>query len=209
MNGMRLLRLVSLSVALFAVSASTAFAQAQNAETFLRDRHQAVERILSRAARTDAGRSRRQTELDSALEGLLDYDALAEAALVDHWSGLQPAQRTEFVGLLRQLVQRSYRNNLESTRDFVIRYTGTDTRGQSHIVHTTARSRTNGRAPEVGIDYELRQNGASWKVTDVVTDGVSLVRNYRSQFHRIVQRDGWDALIRRMRERSQSDRNDV
>ena len=73
--------------------------------------------------------------------------------------------------MLRQLVQRSYRNNLESTRDFVVRYTGTDTRGQSHIVHTTARSRNNGRAPEVGIDYELRQNGGSWKVTDVVKEG--------------------------------------
>lgn len=206
---MRLVRTFAFSIVALAISASSALAQTPTAEAFLRERHQSVERILARAARSETDRTRRQADLDTALGGLLDYDALAAAALVDHWSGLQAAQRTEFVTLLRQLVQRSYRGNLESTRNFLIRYTGNDTRGQVHIVHTVARSRTNGRAPEVGIDYELRQDGSSWKVTDVVTDGVSLVRNYRSQFHRIVQRDGWDALIRRMRERVASAGNEI
>jgi len=30
---------------------------------------------------------------------------------------------------------------------------------------------------------------------------VSLVRNYRTQFNRIIEREGWDALITRMRDR--------
>ncbi|MBK8168775.1 MAG: ABC transporter substrate-binding protein [Sandaracinaceae bacterium] len=181
----------------------TSRAQAQNAdpEEFLRERHQTVERILSRPARTEADRARRQGELNTQLTHLLDYDSVAATALVDHWNGLSAAQRTEFVSLLRQLVERSYSRNLESTHNYVVRYAGVQAQNGASIVRTYARSRSNGRAPEVSIDYTLRQTDGVWKVTDVTTDGVSLVRNYRSQFHRIVQRDGWDALMRRMRER--------
>jgi phospholipid transport system substrate-binding protein len=40
-------------------------------------------------------------------------------------------------------------------------------------------------------------------VFDVVTDGVSLVRNYRNQFNRIITDHGWAELIHRMRDRLQ------
>lgn len=214
MTTLRALRLAMVLTAVFGsasglVGAAVAQSAPADAEAFLRERHTTVERIISRPARTDSDRSRRQAEVNAALRDLLDYNTLASAALVDHWPALTPAQRTEFVELLRQLVERSYSRNLESTHNYTIRYTNTDVRPAASVVHTLARSRSNGRAPEIAIDYELRQTAGVWKVTDVITDGVSLVRNYRSQFHRIVQRDGWDALIRRMRERLASSGNEI
>jgi len=35
----------------------------------------------------------------------------------------------------------------------------------------------------------------AWKVYDLVTEGVSLVSNYRSQYGGIITRNGIDALI--------------
>jgi len=68
-------------------------------------------------------------------------------------------------------------------------------------VHTEARSRAQRRQPPVAIDYTVHQAGGGYKVVDVTTDGVSLVQNYRNQFHRIITRDGWPELIERMQHR--------
>ncbi len=135
------------------------------------------------------------------LGDLLDYESLSRAALATHWEAQTPAQRQEFVTLLRQLVERSYRANLQRTLSFDVRYERATAQGDGVRVETLARSRENRRAPAVEIDYQLERHGRSWKVVNLVTDGQDLVANYRTQFHRIIEREGWDGLIRRMRER--------
>ena len=36
---------------------------------------------------------------------------------------------------------------------------------------------------------------------DIVTEGSSLVNNYKSQFHRAIQKDGFEALLKRMKDK--------
>ena len=69
------------------------------------------------------------------------------------------------------------------------------------MVRTTARSKKERRKPPIEIAYALHQVEGKWRVFDVVTDGVSMVRNYRGQFARILRKDGWDGLLQRMRDR--------
>ena len=171
------------------------------AERFLKARHDTVLRLLRRPARTPTETQRRNGELTRALSDLLDYDELAKRALATHWETRSERDRRQFVQLLKQLVERSYQHNLRSTLDYSVRYLGESADPGGVIVRTTARSRTNRRAPEVSIDYAMRRVGAGWKVYDVTTDGTSLVRNYRSQFNRIITRESWAELIRRMQSR--------
>ena len=37
-----------------------------------------------------------------------------------------------------------------------------------------------------------------WQVRDIVTDGVSLARNYKYEFNQILKKDGIDGLIARL-----------
>lgn len=184
------------------VAASAAHAQdATAAETFLRGRHTAVQQLMRRPAHGAAAVEHRKTQLTQALSELLDYAELSRRALGEHDAQATPAQRTEFASLLRQLVERSYQKSLESTVDYEIRYLGATSSATDVTVRTVARSRTNGREPEVSIDYTLHQVGGAWRVFDIATDGVSLVRNYRRSFHGIIARSGIDALLARMRVR--------
>jgi phospholipid transport system substrate-binding protein len=43
---------------------------------------------------------------------------------------------------------------------------------------------------------------STWKVYDVVVEGVSLVTNYRSSFSEEVSRSGIDGLIKTLKERN-------
>ncbi len=177
--------------------ASVASAQSPNAaKAFLEQRHDQVNQVLQRAA--GASRDRRLSQL---LDDLLDYEALSEASLGEHWASHSESERAEFVSLLKQLVERSYKANLQRTLDYRVDYQSAERRGEKVVVSTSARSRENRRAPAVSIEYEMRPEGRGWRVVNVVTDGQSLVQSYRSQFHRILERDGWDGLLGKMRER--------
>lgn len=171
------------------------------ATRYVRSRHDDVSRILRTEATTDAARAQRSAEVTRILSDLLDYEELSRRSLGPHWDSHTPEQRTEFVNLLRQLVERNYEQNLQRVLEFDVSYTSERTGADGTVVTTEARSRTERRQPPVEIRYTMHLVGNSWRVYDVETDGVSLVRNYRNQFNRIVTENGWDELIRRMRDR--------
>jgi phospholipid transport system substrate-binding protein len=175
----------------------------QTAKAFLEQRHTEVVRVLRTSPTDTQAHPQREAQLDTLLGQLLNYEELSKRALRDHWAGLVPEKQAEFVDLLRRLVQRSYRRNMQTSLDFSVSYVNETTSNGDVTVHTLARSKKSRRAPEVSIDYALSKTGSEWRVFDVVTDGVSMVTNYRSQFNRIIRKDGWEALLGKMRARLQ------
>ena len=55
---------------------------------------------------------------------------------------------------------------------------------------------------EIPMDYRLHLKDGTWHAYDIVADGVSLVKNYRSQFDKIIRTSSYQDLIRRLRERT-------
>ena len=54
----------------------------------------------------------------------------------------------------------------------------------------------------IKVDYVLRKDAAGkLRCFDVVTDKVSLVSNYRAQFTKIIKKDGFPALIAKMKKK--------
>ena len=51
----------------------------------------------------------------------------------------------------------------------------------------------------------LHQVGGQWRIFDVVTEGSSMVMNYRNQFGRIIKKDGFAELLRKMKSKADSD----
>ena len=49
---------------------------------------------------------------------------------------------------------------------------------------------------ELQVSYSLKMNqSGSWKVYDINIDGISLLRNYRSDFRSHIERNSMDSLI--------------
>ncbi len=51
---------------------------------------------------------------------------------------------------------------------------------------------------EIPVDYRLKFVNGGWKVYDIVVEGVSLVKNYRIQFNRILKKESPAQLIERL-----------
>jgi len=168
-------------------------AQIAQAEHFIRVKHNRVRQVLRKPDTPARGK-----ELTKLLGGFLDYERLARLSLDKEWDEHSPRERAHFVSLLRQLVERHYQPNMESTLKYKVKWVGTEPIETGVKVKSLARSVAKKRQPPVAIDYSMSPAGKKWKVFDIFTDDVSLVKNYKRQFRRVIRDEGWDGLLDRM-----------
>lgn len=139
------------------------------------------------------------TQIKKAINRFLDFRELARLALAKHWDGRTPAEQREFVDILRQLIERNYIKQLKSHLDYKVVYGDEKVDGDAARISTTVSVKSNGRDEAVEIEYRMKNTPQGWRVYDVVTDEVSMLRNYRSQFNRIIRRQSYKALVDKMK----------
>jgi phospholipid transport system substrate-binding protein len=141
------------------------------------------------------GEERRQM-VKRIVDPHFDYQEMAKRSLGPTWGKLSAGQRQEFVAVFSQLLEASYSDKIEKYAQRVkIDYTGEIEDGEYVEVRTVVR-KANDRIP---LNYRLLNEGGTWKVYDVVIEGVSLVSNYRSQFSRIIHESSYAELMRRLK----------
>lgn len=165
-------------------------ALAAQAEDFMKGKH---------AELTTLVKQNQDKKLEAMFDEVLDYDTLAKESLGDEWDARTPEERAEFQKLLTQLVRAAYRKNLKKTADYDVTFKGEEPGKGGTLVRTQAKSRKNAREEAVEVDYLMHQVGGKWRVRDIVTEGSSMVGNYRSQFRRIIKKDGFPELLKRLK----------
>ncbi len=140
--------------------------------------------------------------LKRTFDALLDYDALAKNSLGKHWDGRSDAEKKEFRDLLVTLVQSAYTKNIRSTLDYNITFAGSQKAQDGELIQTVAKHKTDARKEVIHIDYLVHQVGGNWRVYDIITERSSLVKNYNSQFRRIIEKGGFPDLIERMKKKA-------
>ena len=70
------------------------------------------------------------------------------------------------------------------------------------IVGRTMRIAFNEQQP-ILVDYRLKQDAGEWKVYDVAVDSISITANYRNQFNRVINNQGFDTLMTEMQNKQQ------
>jgi phospholipid transport system substrate-binding protein len=142
----------------------------------------------------------RRQALKNTISSIFDYSEMAQRSLATHWKVRTPAERKEFVSLFETLLQNSYAGKIESYHNEKIVYLKESIDGQYAEVRSKVIAP---KGDEYALDYRLIQKGGKWMVYDVVIEGVSLVSNYRGQFNRIVNGQGYPELLKKLRTKSE------
>jgi phospholipid transport system substrate-binding protein len=138
-------------------------------------------------------------EVRKLVGAFLDYEELARRSLARHWETLAPKQRTEFTDTLRQLVERSYLKQVHGSPNYNIKYEKEEKTGSEATVDATLHTTSRGKKVDIALVYKMIGKNGKWVVYDVVTDEQSMLENYRAEFNKIITRDGFDALLKKMR----------
>jgi phospholipid transport system substrate-binding protein len=104
------------------------------------------------------------------------------------------------VRLFTEVLERAYASIIESYTDENILYLNERVDGGFADVNSKI---VTGKGEEYSINYKAHLVGNDWKVYDVVAENVSLVNNYRSQFNRVIAKDSYEELVRRLKDKSE------
>ena len=136
----------------------------------------------------------RRAALRKTIDERFNYRQMVMRSLAKNWDARSGQERQEFIALFKSLLENSYANKLEAYRDEKINYLDEIIKGRYALVKTEVVRRSS----TIGVDYKLIQENGNWKVYDFVIEGVSMIRNYRSQFTKIIRRDSYGVLVQKL-----------
>ena len=126
-----------------------------------------------------------------------DADYSARLVLGKYWRTATEQQRQRFVNAFIQSMMRKYGNALlEFTADRLVIL---PFKGDPAADRATVRSevkRDNGTP--VPVNYSLHATPQGWKAWDVTIEGISYVKNFRTDFGAEIEAKGLDAVIERL-----------
>jgi ABC-type transporter MlaC component len=141
-------------------------------------------------------------KVTTSVRGFLDIDQLGKRAMVDQWGKLSKEQQTQFLTLLRELIEANYVKGLRANLSYTVEYTGETTDKDGNIVVTTkVNTKRKGRPYSIDVVYVLVKEGGKLRAFDVKTDGVGLIDNYRAMFNKVIAKEGFDGLIAKMKKK--------
>jgi phospholipid transport system substrate-binding protein len=141
-------------------------------------------------------------KLTGVLESFTDFTKFSKMTLKKHWKGLTDEQKTLFIDRYQKLLQKSYVKHFKAGQQLELTF-----RGEPKIVGTKAMVLTNVKSGTTvaEVDYKLHLVGEKHMAYDIVIDEVSLMRNYRKQFGKIMKRDGFKILIEKIEKKLAKD----
>jgi phospholipid transport system substrate-binding protein len=148
-----------------------------------------------------AGEEKKKAAIRSISDSLFDFAVISKYALGPHWNQFTTKQQKTFVELFRQSLEGVYMDRLLRYKDEKVVFKNetalSETRSQvqSHIVSAGGN---------FAIDYRLYLKDGTWKVYDLIIEGVSLAKNYRVQFSSILSKEPQDKFLDILREKAKA-----
>ncbi|MBN2716661.1 MAG: ABC transporter substrate-binding protein [Deltaproteobacteria bacterium] len=142
-----------------------------------------------------------QGKILKIVKKMLDFDRLCKDSLGKHWDTKTAEQQKDFSDTLTALIEKNVLKRLKSTKGNEIIYESEKVKGDTATVVTIVSDISGSRPVEIEIAYTLEKKGGKWIVVDMQTDGISLVSNYRSQFNSLIEKEGWDKMMQKMKDK--------
>lgn len=134
------------------------------------------------------------------------YEKLADAVVKSHdvnkisrivvgkaWSKATDEQRKQWVDVFTRLSIASYAHNFKDYSGESFRFESEEkTRRGRVIIHTYF---VIPGEKDVKFDYLMAKKGGSWKIINIIANGVSDLALKRSEYSSILKKDGFDGLI--------------
>lgn len=167
----------------------------ESALAVVKDTLSGVLAVLNNAQLQESEKRRR---IEDIVATRFDYREMSKRTLAAQWKRLTEPQQAEFVDSFKLFLSDRYAGKIRDYAGEKVEYLGERLDGN----YAEIRTRLVSSKTSYPLDYRLIYKDGQWHAYDVVIDGVSLVKNYRSQFERIIRADSYNELIRRMKDRT-------
>ena len=142
----------------------------------------------------------RYNKLEAAIVKSHDLTKIARIVVGKEWKKLSNEQRQKLIEVFSRLSISSYAHNFKaySGESFTFLSEEETARG-GIIVHTVF---VLPKDKDVKFDYMLKKKGDSWRIINIIANGVSDLALKRSEYTSVLKRQGFDALIAKISEKN-------
>jgi phospholipid transport system substrate-binding protein len=150
------------------------------------------------ALKAESAKGTKEEKVLAIINEVFDYTELSKRTLSRNWKKLNPDQREEFKDLFSKLLGGVYIDRIVAYSDEKVVFNKETALSekkaevQSEIVTGTKK---------IPIFYRMILKNGEWKVYDVLIEGISLVKNYRSQFKEILKKQSPEDLLEILRKK--------
>jgi phospholipid transport system substrate-binding protein len=139
--------------------------------------------------------------LESIIDQSHDIDMIIKTILgATYWMQLDKTQQDQMVATFRQLTVATYASQFTAYDGEAFKIVE---QRELPREQTLIRSQliTQSDSGTVNFDYVLHQSGGHWLIVNILFDGVSDLAIKRGEYRAIMQKDGYQALIDKLKEK--------
>lgn len=162
---------------------------------------QTINSVLDVLSNQDLPEQERKAKVREVVLQRFSFEEMAKRSLGRHWQKRTPEEQQEFVQLFTDLLEDSYINKIERSEGKEnVNYSEETIEDGYASVRTEIVQKGD---QNIDVEYRLLKRNGDWQVYDVVIERVSLVNNYRTQFNKILLQESYEALIKKMKLKSE------
>ncbi len=159
---------------------------------------QVIEVLRDPSMKSASAEEAKKEKVILIINDIFDYTELSKRTLGRNWNILKSTQQNEFVDLFSRLLGDVY-------MDRILAYTNEEVDFIREAALSEEKVEVSSQiitgSKTIPMNYRMMNKAGEWKVYDVVIEGVSLIKNYRSQFKEILSKKSPEGLIKIMREK--------
>lgn len=141
----------------------------------------------------------RRKVIGQTVDERFDWEEMSRRSLARHWAARTPEEKKEFIGLFRDLLERTYLDKVDDYSGEAVTYQGDTIDGNYASVKVKI---VTSKGKEIPVEYRVMKKQTQWLVYDMTIEGVSFVNNYRSQFNSILSKSPYSELVKRLKDKA-------
>lgn len=146
-------------------------------------------------------REKRIKQVSEIVRPLFDRREVARRTLGVYWRDRTEEQREEFIEIFTELVEKSYGETFDKQAEKYldqVEFLYDQETIDGKFAEVSTRIFVPSQHKHFSINYRLHQVDGQWLIYDVVVENISMVRNFRTQFYRIIGKSSYEELVRKL-----------
>jgi phospholipid transport system substrate-binding protein len=162
-----------------------------------------VDKILTKLRDAEFKQKSKEEQIEGIREiinGIFDWTELSKRTLGKNWKKFSPEQQKEFTDLFSTLLENVYADRLLAYSDEKVVFEKETELKKGRVEVASHIRLADGK--KVPLNYRMILKDGKWRVYDIVIEGVSMVKNYRSQFKKLLTNKKPDDLIETLKKKT-------
>jgi len=181
----------------FIIYAPAAMANSAKAKVFIQDMSNKVITIAAEKKLSDKSKEQKLNEL---FIKTVDIKWIAKFVVGRYWRQSSKEQQDKYTEEYSKFLLSSYVPKFRDYTDQKITIGKVIAEGDGeYIVETTIEDKD---GKSYRVSYRLREASSTFKVYDIIAEGISMITTQRSEYGSILDREGMDSLIAKLESRN-------